>query len=199
MKSAADIRCFPFTEFEGWGRCAEAVKSLIALHGSRRVLEIGAGVSPALDKAFCAEAGVEFTASDASQAELAQAGGRAGLTLLDAAHWYATLGSLPFLANRLLPEPVSTLLLRHLAPRDEEQHGKLPAPYRWCQGQTPRRVKAYAALGFELLEYHGYFGHKYYKGRLPRLHRLELAKMHFLLRSPSPRLTRYAKVVLRKR
>lgn len=115
-----------------------------------------------------------------------------------AVHWFAALGALPFLANRFLPEFVSAPLLRRFAPRDAERHGKFPARYSWCQGPTPRRLQAYADVGFEVLEYHGYFGHKYYKRRLPWLHRLEIAKTELLLRKPRPGLSSYARVVLRK-
>lgn len=113
-------------------------------------------------------------------------------------HWFSTLYALPFLLNAALPEALTDRLLDWFAPRDRHQHGKFKAHYSWSRGPTPARVAAFEAMGFEVLQYHGYFGHWYYR-RLGLVHRLEMAKARWLARHPFPALTSYACVALRKR
>ncbi|WKW12435.1 methyltransferase domain-containing protein [Pseudogemmatithrix spongiicola] len=114
------------------------------------------------------------------------------------AHAFSTLYALPFLANRLMPEAVSSALLNLFAPRDRHQHDKFRAYYSWSRGPTVRQIRRFERLGFEVLEYRGFFGHRYYEHRLAPLHRAELAKERWLLRHPIPQLTAYATVVLRR-
>jgi len=114
-------------------------------------------------------------------------------------HWFSTLYALPFLANRLMPEFLAEALLNVFAPRDRYQHDKFRAYYSWGRGPTPRMIANFERLGFEVVEYTGYFGHGYYQRRLPLLHRLEQGKAEWLVRHPHPWLTSYARVVLRKR
>ena len=56
----------------------------------------------------------------------------------------------------------------------------------------------FEALGFEVLEFDGYFGHGYYT-YVPILHRLEILKARLLVRNPIPMLCSYSSLVLRKR
>jgi hypothetical protein len=60
-------------------------------------------------------------------------------------------------------------------------------------------VTRFESLGFEVLEYTGYFGHSYYRRRLPLLDFIEGKKAAWLARHPHPLLTSYARVLLRKR
>jgi len=113
-------------------------------------------------------------------------------------HAFSTLYALPFLVNRLMPETVSSLLLDVFAPRDRHQHEKFKAYYSWSRGPTARQMRRFESLGFEVLEYCGFFGHNYYEKRLAPLHWLEERKEAWLLRHPIPALTSYATVVLRR-
>lgn len=115
------------------------------------------------------------------------------------AHWFSTLYALPFLANKLMPEVLSQFLLRRFAPRDEHRQAKFKAHYSWSRGPSRASVRRFESLGFEVLRYQGYFGHIYYRRRLPWLHRWEMRKASWLARHPVPWLTSYAHVVLRKR
>ena len=114
-------------------------------------------------------------------------------------HWFSTLYALPFLGNRLLPESLADRVLHALAPRDRSGHGKFKAYYSWGRGPTRRMIMGFESLGFEVLEYTGYFGHTYYRRRLPPLDFLERKKADWLARHPNPFLTSYARVLLRKR
>ncbi len=113
-------------------------------------------------------------------------------------HCFSTLYALPFVANRLIPEKASELLLNFFAPRDRIHQAKFKAYYSWGSGPTQSMLKNFSRLGFEVMDYAGYFGHKYYKSRLPLVHNLEMKKAAWLVRHPIPQLTSYAKVVLRK-
>ena len=115
------------------------------------------------------------------------------------AHWFSTLYALPFVLNRVVPEGASSRLLRAFAPRDESIHDKFHAYYSWSRGPTSRMIERYERLGFDVLEYVGYFGHGYYSNRLDLLHRLEMRKSAWLVTHPNPFLTSYAKILLRKR
>jgi 2-polyprenyl-3-methyl-5-hydroxy-6-metoxy-1,4-benzoquinol methylase len=115
------------------------------------------------------------------------------------AHWFSTLYALPFLANKMMPEALGQFLLRRFAPRDEHRQAKFKAHYSWSRGPSARSVARFEELGFEVVRYHGYFGHIYYRRRLPWLHRWESRKAAWLARHPVPGLTSYAHVVLRKR
>ncbi len=113
-------------------------------------------------------------------------------------HAFSTLYALPFVVNRLMPEATSSALLNAFAPRDRHQHEKFRAYYSWSRGPTRRQIRRFEALGFDVLEYRGYFGHNYYEKRLAPLHWLEQRKEAWLLRHPMPMLTSYATVLLRR-
>jgi SAM-dependent methyltransferase len=115
------------------------------------------------------------------------------------AHWFSTLYSLPFIANRVMPEVLGELLLQVFAPRDKDKKGKFTAYYSWSRGPCRRMQKRFESLGYEVLRYNGYYGHSYYQLRLPWLHLLEMRKAAWLAAHPIASLTSYAHIVLRKR
>jgi hypothetical protein len=83
------------------------------------------------------------------------------------------------------------------SPRDEHLHGKFSAYYSWSRGPSNSMIRRFEEIGFEIIDYRGYFGHYYYQ-KLPWLHRLEMFKSKLLLKYPVPQLCSYARVVLRK-
>jgi 2-polyprenyl-3-methyl-5-hydroxy-6-metoxy-1,4-benzoquinol methylase len=113
-------------------------------------------------------------------------------------HCLSTLWCLPFAANRLLPEFLSDYLLMLFLPRDRHKHGKFPASYSWSRGPSKKMIGRFESLGFEILDYTGFFGHPYYT-RIPWLHRAETLKANLLAKLPIPMLCSYATIVLRKR
>jgi len=113
-------------------------------------------------------------------------------------HLFSAMGSIPFIANRLLPEFLGDVFLQYFSPgRDHPKHGKFKAYYSWSRGPTKVMLERFQSLGFEILNFTGYFGHYYYF-RLPWIYRLERIKSRYLLKHPLPQLCCYATVVLRK-
>ena len=115
-----------------------------------------------------------------------------------ALHFFPTLFTTPFIINALVPERLANWLLDIVAPRDRVRHEKFPAFYRWCRGPTKAQFQRFARMGFDVVEYRGFFGHGAYYRRLPPIRRLHRAKTAFLLEHPLPALTSYAYVLLRK-
>ena len=115
-------------------------------------------------------------------------------------HFFPTLYSLPYVANRVLPDPVSRAILHRIQPHrdDAGHHAKFKAYYRWCRGPTKRQIARFESVGFAVEEYVGFYGHGYYS-RVKPLHALEQSAGSFLVRRPVANLTSFAYVVLRKR
>jgi hypothetical protein len=111
-------------------------------------------------------------------------------------HCFSTLYALPFLMNRFLDESLSNFLLGKFAPRDEENHGKFKAYYNWSRGPSKKMIERYKEIGFEIIEYNGYFGHNYYK-KISPLNKLEQLKAKWLVEHAIPMLTSYATLVLK--
>ncbi len=117
-----------------------------------------------------------------------------GVTL----HLYAALGSLPFLANKLVPELVSSAMLRVAHPWNrDDRHNKFPAHYSWAVGPTETAISRYEEIGFEVEQYRGFFGHGYYN-RMPGIREVADFKARKLVEHPHPRLCSYVQLVLRK-
>lgn len=115
-----------------------------------------------------------------------------------AVHFFPTLYSFPFVVNWLVPERAAHALYRALAARDPYQNGKFPAYYRWCRGPTRAQIERLSALGYDVVEYRGYFGHARYYTKLGPLGRLHAVKTDYLVRNPNPHFTSYAQMVLSK-
>jgi SAM-dependent methyltransferase len=114
------------------------------------------------------------------------------------AHCFSTLYSLPFSLNRLIPESASNVLLNIFMPRDACKLGKFRAHYSWRRGPSVSMLKRFGSLGYDVLDYRGYFGHAYYC-RIPALHRLEAMKARWLLSHPVAPLCSYGMLIARKR
>jgi 2-polyprenyl-3-methyl-5-hydroxy-6-metoxy-1,4-benzoquinol methylase len=114
-------------------------------------------------------------------------------------HFFPTLYNLPFLINILLPETISDPILLFFQPSRirEGKNGKFKAYYDWCFGPTKKNIERITSLGFNIEEYIGFFGHAYYK-KLSVLNALEKIKSQLLLKYPSPYLTQFAQVLLKK-
>jgi 2-polyprenyl-3-methyl-5-hydroxy-6-metoxy-1,4-benzoquinol methylase len=115
-----------------------------------------------------------------------------------AVHFFPTLFTTPYLVNYLVPDRLSRMLWRGFAKRDEYQNAKFPAYYRWCRGPVQGQIDKFIRIGFDVLEYRGFFGHHGYYKKIWFLKKLHDAKTRYLLKRPNPSFTSYAYVVLRK-
>ena len=114
-----------------------------------------------------------------------------------ALHCFPTLYSLPFVFNRVISDRMSDWLLDRIQPRNRYQHAKFPAYYSWCRGPSPAQLRRFAALGYEVVEYRGLFGHSYFEA-VPWLDRLQRRAAARRLQHPQPHRTSYAFIALRK-
>jgi SAM-dependent methyltransferase len=115
-----------------------------------------------------------------------------------AVHFFPTLYALPFFVNRLVPEAFASALLDLFAPRDKCQQAKFPAYYNWCRGPTKKMTKRFTLIGYEIVEYKGFFGHEGYYRKVPLIEKLHKLISSYFLRHPNPHFTSYAWVILRK-
>jgi SAM-dependent methyltransferase len=115
-----------------------------------------------------------------------------------AVHLFPTLFEPAFIANRLFPERLTGPLLRAVQPHrvTDSAHGKFPAYYRWCRGPTPKQLRRFTSLGYDVVDYVGYFGTGYTQ-RIPVLGQLDRRRADFLIAHPRPGLTAYTRVTLR--
>lgn len=112
-------------------------------------------------------------------------------------HFFPTLYAPPFVANRLLPDDLSSRTLQAFAPRDRHRHGKFPARYSWCRGPTRAQLARLRALGYEIVGYRGFFGHDYYR-RVPPLHWAAARAADWLCAHPWASATTFAQALLRR-
>ncbi len=115
----------------------------------------------------------------------------------DAVHLFPTMFSIPFVINKFLPERISWTLNYLFSPKGRRSRAKFPAYYRWCFGPRRPAIRRFQSLGWEIIEYRGYFGHAYYK-RFPGLRQLHKWKSDLLERHPHPFFSNYALLWLRK-
>ena len=112
-------------------------------------------------------------------------------------HCFSTLYSFPFLVNKIIPAGLSEFILDKISPRDKHFHRKFKAHYNWSRGPSKKMISQFENIGFEVIEYVGYFGHNYYI-KFPVLNKLEHIKSKILLKFPVPILTSYAHLILKK-
>ena len=115
-----------------------------------------------------------------------------------AVHFFPTLYTLPFLVNYLVPEVLADKILQLVQPKDRHQHAKFPAYYNLCRGPTHSQLRKFEELGYEVVEYKGFFGHEGYYERIPFLKKLHELKTDYFLKRPNPFFTSYAYIVLRR-
>ena len=113
-------------------------------------------------------------------------------------HFFPTLYSVPFLINWLVPESVANFLFKVFVCNDPIEHKRFPVHYKWCKGPTKKQINNFQSINYEILEYHGFFGHKYYE-RIPVLRNIHKLVVKLLAKLPNPYLTSFAFVILRKK
>jgi len=87
--------------------------------------------------------------------------------------FYPTLYSPPFVLNKLLPERISSPLVRFFfRERHDARIPKLPAYYSWCFAGSGRMSAMLQALGYRDAAVLPFYGHDYFQG-LPVLRTLD--------------------------
>jgi hypothetical protein len=61
-----------------------------------------------------------------------------------------------------------------------------------------KMAERFSGIGYEIVEYRGFFGHEGYYKKLPWLQKLHKFLSSYFLRDPNPHFTSYAWVVLKK-
>lgn len=114
-----------------------------------------------------------------------------------AIHFFATLYSIPSMVNLILPEFLSHKILFYIQKRDQIQHGKFPAYYRWTLGPVKKNIKRLESIGFQMISYDGYVGHTYFP-KHSFFGKIEAVYTNFLHKLNNPYFSSNAIVVLRK-
>jgi 2-polyprenyl-3-methyl-5-hydroxy-6-metoxy-1,4-benzoquinol methylase len=109
-------------------------------------------------------------------------------------HLFPTLYHPAFVLNRLLPLHLTDRLRNAAIGR---AFPKFPAHYSMCVGPSPARVAAFRAMGYEVVEYTGFYGTPYL-ARVPVLGRADAAVNRWLARRRVRSMTSYAYLLLRK-
>ena len=112
--------------------------------------------------------------------------------------FFPTLYAPPYMLNRLMPEALSSALLKLFFPRrNDKMQPKFPAFYDHCFGSQKKAAPMFEAIGFRehlIVPFwsHGYFRH------LPVLRELDAAVQALARRRDWRALTTYAYAVVRK-
>lgn len=109
-------------------------------------------------------------------------------------HLFPTLYHPAFVVNRLLPMHLTDRLRNAMT---GVRYPKFPAVYSMCRGPSPSRIAAFEAMGYEVVEYTGFYGTPYL-GRIPIVNRADHALSAWLARRRVRDLTSYAYLLLRR-
>jgi len=113
-------------------------------------------------------------------------------------HYFPTLYTPAFVANRLLPEGASRRLLFFIFPWRRHEHlAKFPAHYAKCFGPTRRMQRYFERLGYLLEEYRPFYGTDYLL-KFPVLGFVDSLFTRMVARRRSALFTSYVWLVLRK-
>lgn len=77
-------------------------------------------------------------------------------------HLIPTLYAVPFVINKLLPERLTSWVLKVFAPR-RAINPKFPAYYSMCYGDPAKMVRKLSEIGFSKVEVRNFYGHFYYE------------------------------------
>jgi SAM-dependent methyltransferase len=105
-------------------------------------------------------------------------------------HMFPSRNNFPLFVNGLIPEAVSSRLLKILQPHRDTagQEGKFKAYYRHCGAPTATLRKRYEDIGFEVMHHTSYVGHEYYD-RIPPLAAIERQLRKVIVKAELPIIT----------
>src|SRR6266436_1458327 len=194
-------------------------RQLIASNGFTTVCEIGGGRSPLFGRDEALAMGLDYTILDISDTELraapdhvkkiqaehvrdATAMHRNVLHMLRpgglAFHYFPTLYTPAFVANRLLPEDAARRVLFFIFPWRRHDHlAKFPARYAKCFGPTRRMKRYFERLGYRVEEYRPFYGTDYLV-KMPLLGFIDSLFTRLVARRRMALFSSYVWLVLRK-
>jgi SAM-dependent methyltransferase len=110
-----------------------------------------------------------------------------------------TLYALPFAINHLIPESVSSRIVKSLFPNRSADGGdpKFPARYEWCFGSERKLRRMLDPIGFSDVHVLPFWGHGYFK-RMPGLREADHGFNWLMGQLNIRTLTTYAYVIVRK-
>ena len=113
-------------------------------------------------------------------------------------HMFPSKNNFPLLLNSMIPESVSRTILRLVQPHRNEigEEGKFEAFYHYCGVPRDSTLKAYEAIGYEVVGQTRYVGHEYYR-RIPPLAALERKLRPLIARLGLPFISAHL-LILRK-
>jgi SAM-dependent methyltransferase len=113
--------------------------------------------------------------------------------------FFPTLYALPFLMNHIMPERLSSGLLKRVYPERADDGGdpKFPAVYDRCFGDDTSHRTLLEAIGFREVAVLPFWGHRYFK-RLPGLREVDAGFNALAARLNWRAMTTYAYVIVRK-
>ena len=116
-----------------------------------------------------------------------------------AIHFYPSPNNVPLALNRLIPESLSSRLVRLAQPQRDLGgiQGKFPAYYAMCGLPSKKLHAQLEGIGYNVIRHTGFIGHGYYR-RFPVLRDLEHAMRRILLTARLP-LTSAILLILEKR
>jgi SAM-dependent methyltransferase len=109
-------------------------------------------------------------------------------------HLIPTLYALPFVANKLMPETLTTKLVNMAV---ERTHPKFPAHYSMCYGVRSRMENMFHEIGYKDVEIRNFYGHFYYD-KIPVLKHAHNAFSRIAARRNWTALGTYAYLIARK-
>jgi SAM-dependent methyltransferase len=109
-------------------------------------------------------------------------------------HLFPTLYHPAFIVNRILPMHLTDRLRNAMS---GTRYPKFPAVYSMCRGPSPQRIAAFRDMGYEVVEYTGFYGTPYLR-RIPVVNRADEAANAWLAKRRARNLTSYAYLLLRR-
>lgn len=105
-------------------------------------------------------------------------------------HLIPTMYAMPFVINKLLPERLTTWVLKILSPR-RVISPKFPAHYSMCYGNPEWMAKKLTEIGYRKVEIRNFYGHFYYE-KIPVLRTVHSWFSDLAARRNWTRLSSYA-------
>jgi SAM-dependent methyltransferase len=115
-----------------------------------------------------------------------------------AVHLYPSPNNLPLAINRIVPEWLSTRMVKLAQPERDLRGrlGKFPAYYKLCGNRSRKLHELFEGVGYKVLVHTGFVGHEYY-ARVPIIRNIELMARRLLINA-GIRMTSFQLLIMEK-